>query len=88
MAIEVEGDSVLVEFKLAFAEGFEFILLQVTHVDGRQNVVVHTVVQLGLELDGHDTVEVLVVKSKGSFAIVLVSNVIWIINDLPEIDSV
>ena len=50
--------------------------------------MMHTIVQLTLQLDGHDTVVVLVVQGEGALAVGLVSNIIWVINDLPEIYGV
>ena len=48
----------------------------------------HSIILLALKLDCHNTIVVLVVESKGSLTIALVSQVVRIINDLPEINGV
>ena len=48
----------------------------------------HTIVKLGLQLDRHYAIVMLVIQSESSLTIVLVGNVIRIIDDLPKINCI
>ena len=87
VAVKIERNCVLVEFKLPLAEGLALAHLKVAEVNWWKHIQMSIVFLFALKLDGHHNVVVLVIQSESPLAIGLVRDVIWVIDDLPEVLS-
>ena len=87
VTVKIGGNCVLVELKLPFAEGLAFAHLKVHEVDWREHIQVSIVFLFTLKLDGHHNALVLVIQSESPLTIGLMRDVIWIIDELPEVLS-
>jgi hypothetical protein len=88
LPIKIEGHRVLVELKLTFSIGLKNVLLEVRHIDRWQRIVRQPSVLLIAELDRDHAIEVHKVEGERSLTVLLMSSIIWVVDDLPEVHRV